>query len=114
MSHDPAVCLEDAANACQLILQFTENMTEAEYVADIKTQSAVERQFEIIGEALNRIKHIDAELLSGVDNWREIIGFRNVIAHGYDVIENEIVWNSIEKDIPALLNQLIQLINSCS
>ena len=114
MPHDSSVCLEDAANSCRLILQFTENMTEAEYVADLKTQSAVERQFEIIGEALNRIKHIDVELLAGVDNWREIIGFRNVIAHGYDVVENEIVWNSIEKDIPALLNQLIQLISNCS
>lgn len=91
MPHDPAVCLEDAANACRLILQFTENMTEAEYAADIKTQSAVERQFEIIGEALNRIKNIDAELLTKIDNWREIIGFRNVIAHGYDVVEHEIV-----------------------
>jgi len=112
MPHDPAVCLEDAANACRLILQFTINMTEDEYAADIKTQSAVERQFEIIGEALNRIKNINAELLAKVDNWREIIGFRNVIAHGYDVVENEIVWDSITKDIPPLLNQLVRLLNN--
>ncbi|MCI5130177.1 MAG: DUF86 domain-containing protein [Candidatus Electrothrix sp. EH2] len=51
MPHDPLVCVEDAANACQLIQQFTEDMQESEYAADIKTQSAVERQFEIIGEA---------------------------------------------------------------
>ena len=112
MPHDPVICLEDAANACQLILQFTENITEAEYVADLKTQSAVERQFEIIGEALNRIKRIDAELLAELDNWREIIGFRNVIAHGYDVVENEIVWDSVEKDIPVLLEQIRKLINN--
>lgn len=112
MPHNPAVCLEDAANACCLILQFTENMTETEYALDIKTQSAVERQFEIIGEALNRIKNIDAELLTKIDNWREIIGFRNVIAHGYDVVENEIVWDSITKDIPLLLNQLARLLNN--
>lgn len=111
MPHDPAVCLEDAANACRLILQFTAAITEAEYVEDIKTQSAVERQFEIIGEALNRIKHIDAALLDGIDNWREIIGFRNVIAHGYDVIEDEIVWDAVKKDIPALLNQLTHLLS---
>jgi uncharacterized protein with HEPN domain len=111
MPHDPAVCLEDAANACRLILQFTANMAEAEYAADIKTQSAVERQFEIIGEALNRIKNIDFALLTSIDNWREIIGFRNVIAHGYDVVENEIVWDSITKEIPPLLNQLTRLLN---
>ena len=87
-------------------------MVEAEYTEDIKTQSAVERQFEIIGEALNRIKNISPELLMSIDNWREIIGFRNVIAHGYDVVENEIVWDAIEKDIPLLLKQLTQLLDN--
>ncbi|WPD24862.1 MAG: HepT-like ribonuclease domain-containing protein [Candidatus Electrothrix scaldis] len=112
MSHDPFVCIEDAVTACELIVQFTLSMGEAEYTADLKTQSAVERQFEIIGEALNRIKKIDASLLDRVDNWREIIGFRNVIAHGYDVIENEIVWNSVKEDIPVLLDQLQRLLKA--
>lgn len=74
--------------------------------ADAKTKSAVERQFEIIGEALNRIKAIDPSILASIDNWREIIGFRNVIAHGYDVVEDEVVWQSIVSDIPVLKNQL--------
>ena len=112
MSHDPFVCIEDAVTACELIVQFTLGMGEAEYTADLKTQSAVERQFEIIGEALNRIKKIDPGLLDRVDNWREIIGFRNVIAHGYDVIENEIVWNSVKEDIPVLLDQLQRLLKA--
>jgi uncharacterized protein with HEPN domain len=112
MPHDPFVCLEDAVSACELIQQFTLDMNEEQYAADLKTQSAVERQFEIIGEALNRIKHIDLTLLDRIDNWREIIGFRNVIAHGYDVIENEIIWNSVRKDIPALLAQLNQVLTT--
>ncbi|XOF34850.1 MAG: DUF86 domain-containing protein [Candidatus Electrothrix sp. YB6] len=103
MPHDPLVCIEDAVTACELIVQFTLDMGEVEYAADLKTQSAVERQFEIIGEALNRIKRIDPGLLDRIDNWREIIGFRNVIAHGYDVIANEIVWNSVKEDIPVQL-----------
>ncbi|MCI5168480.1 MAG: DUF86 domain-containing protein [Candidatus Electrothrix sp. GM3_4] len=86
-------------------------MGEDEYSADLKTQSAVERQFEIIGEALNRIKKIDSSLLDRVDNWREIIGFRNVIAHGYDVVEDEIVWNSVKEDIPVLITQLKRILN---
>jgi uncharacterized protein with HEPN domain len=111
MPHDPLVCVEDALTACELIMQFTLDMGEVEYATDLKTQSAVERQFEIIGEALNRIKGIDPGLLDHIDNWREIIGFRNVIAHGYDVIENEIVWGSVKEDIPVLLAQLKRILN---
>ncbi len=111
MPHDPFVCIEDALTACELIVQFTLDMGEDEYTADLKTQSAVERQFEIIGEALNRIKSIDSGLLDRIDNWREIIGFRNVIAHGYDVIENEIVWGSVKENIPVLLAQLQRILS---
>ncbi|MGP8330193.1 MAG: HepT-like ribonuclease domain-containing protein [Methanosarcinaceae archaeon] len=112
MQHDPLVCVEDAIEACELILQFTEGMKEVEYYADLKTKAAVEREFEIIGEALNRIKKIDIGMLVNIDNWREIIGFRNVIAHGYDVVEDEIVWDSIERNIPALLKQLNKIIKN--
>ncbi|MBA4389895.1 MAG: DUF86 domain-containing protein [Syntrophus sp. (in: bacteria)] len=94
MQHDPIVAVEDAIRACQLILEFTGGMKEAEYCADLKTKAAVEREFEIIGEA------------ERIDNWKEIIGFRNVIAHSYDVVEDEIVWDSIQRNIPVLLEQL--------
>ena len=106
MVHDPLVCVEDAINACELILEFTHSMKEVNYYVDAKTKAAVERKFEIIGEALNRIKKTDLDLLAEIDNWREIIGFRNVIAHGYDIVEDELVWDSIKTDIPLLLEQL--------
>ena len=110
MQHDPLVLVEDIIRACKLIIQFTGGLDVAEYCRDIKTKSAVERQFEIIGEALNRIKRLDVDLLSTVSNWREIIAFRNVLAHGYDVVENEIVWDSIKRDIPILQKQLEKLV----
>jgi len=106
MQHDPLVCVEDAIMACELILQFTQDMSEEDFFADNKTKAAVERKIEVIGEALNRIKTIDRNILARIDNWREIIGFRNVIAHGYDVVEDSIVWESITNDIPLLLDQL--------
>jgi len=106
MQHDPLVCVEDAVMACELILQFTQDMTENDFYADNKTKAAVERKIEIIGEALNRIKKINPSKLEKIDNWREIIGFSNVIAHGYDVVEDSIVWESIANDIPLLLKQL--------
>ncbi len=91
MRHNPLVCIEDAIKACELILQFIQGMTREDFYVDVKTKAAVERKIEIIGEALNRIKIIDSGMLARVENWREIIGFRNVIAHGYDVVEDEIV-----------------------
>ena len=106
MQHDPLVCVEDAVKACELILQFIQDMTEEDFYADAKTKAAVEREIEIIGEALNRITKLNYDMLTRIDNWREIIGFRNVIAHGYDVVEDEIVWESIKNDIPILLEQL--------
>ncbi len=63
MQHDPLVCIEDAVTACELIIEFTKNMDEAEFYVDLKTKAAVEREFEIVGEALNRIKKIDADIL---------------------------------------------------
>ena len=95
MGHDPLVCVDDAIKACELISLFIQGMSEEDFYIDPKTKAAVEREIEIIGEALNRIKTIDLDMLVTIDNWREIIGFRNVIAHGYDVVEDEIVWDSI-------------------
>ncbi len=112
MLHDPLVCIEDAIKACELILEFTEGLDGEEYFNDSKTKAAIEREFEIIGEALNRIKNINIELLSNIDNWKEIIGFRNVIIHGYDVIEDEIVWDTVKRNIPELLTQLKRLSES--
>jgi len=110
MRRDPLVCVEDAIEACELILQFTKGMKELEYYSDLKTQAAVERKFEIIGEALNRIKKIDIGMLTNIDSWREIIGFRNIIARGYDFVEDKIVWDSTRRNIPELLKQLNKII----
>lgn len=112
MQHDPLVSIEDAINACKLILEFTEGMSVTDYCHNPKTKAAVEREFEIIGEAFNRIKKIDINLLDKIDNWKEIIGFRNVISHGYDVVEDEIVWDSVQNDIPILIKQLNLLIQN--
>jgi len=112
MQRDPLVCVDDAIKACELISLFIQGMREGDFYADAKTKAAVEREIEIIGEALNRIKEIDYDMLARIDSWREIIGFRNVIAHGYDIVEDEIVWVSITRDIPLLESQLKDIVGS--
>ncbi len=111
MQHDPLVCFEDALRACRMIMEFTVGLNEDAYREDIKTKAAVERGFEILGEALNRVRRIDESLLDPLDDWQSIIGFRNIIAHGYDSLDDEIVWDTIQKNIPALIVELETLLN---
>ena len=82
-----------------------------EFLEDDILRSAVERKFEIIGEALNRIRRIDSELTSRISEHRNIISFRNILADGYDVVDYEIVWEIIRDDLPRLLRDANSLIS---
>ena len=86
-------------------------MTLEAYQADHKTQAAVERKFEIIGEALNRIRSSDENLLERIRDCRRIISFRNILAHGYDTIEERIVWGIIENDLGNLAHDVERLLS---
>jgi uncharacterized protein with HEPN domain len=109
MSHDPKVCLYDAISACNLILEFSKEITLQEYKINLLVKSAIERQFEILGEALNRIKKIRPEILNEVSDWNRIISFRNIIVHGYDAIDDEIVFIVIKSKIPLLVGELLKI-----
>lgn len=71
-----------------------------DYKSNKMLRRAVEREFEIIGEAMNRIEKINPELL--ITNKKQIINMRNRVIHGYDKIDNEIVWGVIVKYLPVL------------
>jgi uncharacterized protein with HEPN domain len=89
--------VSDVLIAIQLIREFTFEITDFNvYDKDRKTQSAVERQLVIIGEALNRLRQIESEIVLKNDN--QIIGFRNRLVHAYDSIDNSIVWAIINRN----------------
>lgn len=69
---------------------------------------AVEREFEIIGEALNRIEKIDGNI--SINGKRQIIGLHNRVIHGYDKIDDEIIWGIIVRHLPVLKNDVEKLI----
>ena len=74
------------------------------YKNDLKTKRAVERNLEIIGEAINRI--LDKDSKFEISNSRKIIGLRNRIIHGYDVISDELIWGILINDLPKLKSEI--------
>jgi uncharacterized protein with HEPN domain len=95
--------LFDALEAGHAIEEFVQNLTFSQYMADLRTRSAVERQFEILGEAFVRLRETDPEAYVQFPQAPRMIGFRNRLTHGYDTIDQEIVWDVIERHLPALI-----------
>jgi len=71
MTHNIKACLHDAVSACQLIIRFPKGISLQEYQENLLVKSAVERQFEILGEALNRIKKLDPDFLKDISDCRK-------------------------------------------
>ncbi len=102
--------LEDIRLAAAHILDFVSDKTFDDYVHNEMLQSAVERQFEIIGEALNRLSKIDEDTVSKISNVQRTISFRNILIHGYDIVDNTVVWDVIQQDLPELHKQVKALL----
>ena len=79
------------------------------YKSDLKTKRAVERDFEIIGEAVNRVLKIKPDF--SLTNSQNIIGLRNRIIHAYDNISDEIIWSTIISDLPLLKQEVSKYLN---
>ena len=97
--------LSDILQAIDLIESFTSDISEYEdYVTDLKTQSAVERQLGIIGEAINKFEKIFPD--SVLINARRIVGFRNRLIHAYDAVDPSIIWAIIKKHLDPLKKEI--------
>ena len=94
--------LWDVKVASERIAEFIEGLDEAGYVADPLRRSAVERQLEIIGEALKNLRNADSETAQGIPEIARIIGLRNVLAHGYAVVDDSVVWGAAASRVPEL------------
>ena len=101
----------DVLQAAEEIQDFVRGMDFRAYRKNPVTQRAVERDFEIIGEALNRIKYTDNELLEKISEHHRIIGFRNILIHGYDIVDEAIVWQAVTKHLPLLINEVKEILS---
>jgi uncharacterized protein with HEPN domain len=99
----------DIDEACELLLRFTAGKTFSDYSTDPMLRSAVERQFEIIGEALVQALRLDPSLSSRITNPGRIIAFRNRLIHGYSSVADDIVWGIVQANLPTLRNKAATL-----
>jgi uncharacterized protein with HEPN domain len=106
MTPDRNKYLFDAIQAAKAIGSFTQGKTKQEYSSNLMLRSAVERQFEILGEAFSKLDAIDPELRHSQPDVGRIIGMRNRIIHGYDSVDDNIMWDAVNMHIPALLKWL--------
>ena len=104
--------LYDIREATAAILRFILGKTFDDYEQDELLRSGIERKFEIIGEALNRIRRDAPSLLDKIREHRTIVSFRNILAHGYDSIDNRIVWGIVEEDLGTLLEDVERLVET--
>ena len=112
MERDPRAFLWDVQQAVLAIQQFIRGMDATSYADSALVRSAVERQFEIIGEALNRLSKISPDLAQKVPNLREIISFRNILIHGYASIDHARVWQIAVDLVPELKVVVAALLES--
>ena len=109
MEKDIKVWLVDIQNANSVLLDFLpEKKVFSEFQRDTKTKRAIERNIEIIGEAMNRILGHNPEI--NITAARKIVDTRNRIAHGYDSVSDEIIWSIVIRDIPILKKEVDDLL----
>lgn len=104
MSRDDAHVL-DMLEAARRAETFVEGMTEAAFLDDIKTQSAVLHQLTVLGEAVRRVSQSFRDAHPGIQ-WKEMAGLRSRIVHDYDEIDLDEVWNILKKDLPSLIPRI--------
>jgi uncharacterized protein with HEPN domain len=98
--------LSDIQSAAERVARFA----EGKYLADEMLRSAVERQLGIVGEALSRLAKDSPEVAASIPDHGRIIGFRNILVHGYASVDSRLVWGVIENHVEPLRKAVAQLL----
>ena len=106
MPRDASKLLEDVVLALEHLLAQTKGLDFDRYSQDRNLQLVAERSFEIVGEALNRLSRSYPSIAAKIPELSRIVSFRNILAHGYDTIDIEIVWDITARLAPSLLEDV--------
>jgi len=110
MRREPAVYLWEAEQAAGHVLDFTAGRTLADLESDLLLSSAVERQLQNMGEALAQLDRAFPAIAERIPKLADIVGFRNILVHGYRDLDYATVWMTITRDVPPLRTQLQALL----
>lgn len=101
----------DVRESALAIQSFVAGLDMAAYAGNAMAQAAVERKFEIIGEALNQLSKLDAAMATRIPDLPQIVAFRNQLIHGYASVNVSTVWNIARNALPALLESVQALLD---
>ena len=111
MRRDTLGLLEDIRDAARFIVDDTAGMTFDSFLHDRRARQVVERNFEVIGEAVNRLRRHDPTVVEHISAYRQIVAFRNILIHGYDVIDYLTVWQAVQESLPVLRAEVEHLLH---
>ena len=111
MQPDSAALLWDVHAAATRVAVFIAGLDANAYATDELTRSAVERQLEIVGEALKNLRKADPDIGNQIPDIARIIGLRNILAHGYAVVDDAVVWSAAPQRVPDLLAVVSRLLS---
>lgn len=111
MQRDPRAFLWDAREAALAIQSFTSGIDSTAYADSELVQAAVERKFEVIGEALNQLARVEPSLAARIADLPQIVAFRNQLIHGYATVNPTTVWNISQNALPGLIEAVQGLLD---
>lgn len=111
MQRDDRAFLWDVSEAAQAIRSFTQGLDAAGYANSPMVSSAVERKFEVIGEALNQLTKTAPGLAAQIPDLPQIVAFRNQLIHGYATVDHATVWSVVTESLPELCRVVEELLH---
>ena len=102
--------LYDIRRAGLLLKEFTAGKTFADYERNAMLRAAVEREFEVIGEAMTQLAGVDEVVAARISGYRRIIAFRNVLIHRYADVDDRLVWDVVETNLTTLAIEINALL----
>lgn len=112
MAPDAAALIWDALAAAERVSRYTAGKNLCDYEADDMLRSAVERQLEIVGEALNKFHKIEPNIAVTIPELRQAISLRNILIHGYGAVNNRLVWDVVSVHLHVLSSRLSSIVST--